>query len=217
MGFDPGDPVSGGTPQLIDEVLQRNKRLDPYLGRYKGKGPKIADKGVFVQELTDGNFDSAYRSVYNTSQSPQQYTQGFFDYKKKIIHVRPGAVAGTALHEAIHSLASPSLYTFLEQTAAQVSQDLVGVLAEGVTAFFTDCVLKDEGFGNFNDAYRDQKRKAETLMKGLNGNPFDVTASFNFNYEFLKMATALGLTTKQFVALGTGGFTELAKRMKALL
>ena len=85
------------------------------------------------------------------------------------------------------------------------------MLAEGVTAFFTDCVLQDEGFGNFNDAYRDQKKKAETLMKGLNGNPFDVTASFNFNYEFLKMATALGLTTKQFVALGTGGFKELAE------
>ena len=90
-------------------------------------------------------------------------------------------------------------------------------LSEGVTAFFTDCVLQDEGFGNFNDAYRDQKKKAEKLMKGLSGNQFDVTASFNFNYEFLKMANALGFTTKQFVALGTGGFTELAKRMKALL
>lgn len=217
MAFDPGDPVSSGTPQLIDEILQRNKRLDPYLGRYKGKGPKIADKGVFVQELTDGNFESAYRSTYKTSQSPPSYTQGFFDYNKKIIHVRPGAVAGTALHEAVHSLASPGLYAFLERTAAKVSQDLVSVLAEGVTAFFTDCILKDEGFGNFNDAYRDYKRKAEALMKGLSGNAFDVTASFNFNYEFLKMAPALGLTTKQFVGLGTGGFAELAKRLNALL
>ena len=68
------------------------------------------------------------------------------------------------------------------------------MLSEGVTAFFTDCVLQDEGFGNFNDAYRDQKKKAEKLMKGLSGNQFDVTASFNFNYQlFKKMANAFGI------------------------
>ena len=44
MGFDPTDPVFDGTPQIIDQVLQRNKRLDPYLGVYKGTGPKIVDK-----------------------------------------------------------------------------------------------------------------------------------------------------------------------------
>jgi hypothetical protein len=216
MGFDPSDPVSSGTSQLIDQVLQRNKRLDPYLGRYKGTGPKIADKGVFVQELTDSNFDSEF-SKANNGQSAQSYIMGFYDYKNKIIHVRPNAVTGTALHESIHSLASPQLYQFLEHTAQKVSQDLVGVLAEGVTAFFTDCVLRDEGFENFNDAYRDKKKKAETLIRGLKTNQFDVIASFNFKFEILKMVNALGLTLKEYGALGNGGPVEIAKRLDALL
>ncbi len=215
MGFDPTDPVFDGTPQIIDQVLQRNKRLDPYLGVYKGTGPKIADKGRFVHELTDSNFDSEYKA-FNGS-SAQSYTQGFYDYKKKVMHVRPAALTGTALHESIHSLAPGSFYTFLENPAQKVSNDLVEVLAEGVTAFFTDCVLRDEGFGNFNDAYRDKKKKAEKLIGGLKNNQFDAIASFNFRFDMLRMASALGLTSKEYTDLKNRAWIEIAKRLNALL
>ena len=93
----------------------------------------------------------------------------------------PAALTGTALHEAVHSLAHGSFYAFLENPAQKVSSDLVSVLAEGVTAFFTDCVLRDEGFDNFNDAYRDQKKKAEKLIGGLQTNQFDASGPATLN------------------------------------
>ena len=86
---------------------------------------------------------------------------GFYDYvNTKTIHVRPSAEFGTALHEAVHSLASPQLYTDLSLING-VSSHLVNILTEGVTAFFTDNLLNDEGLTNFNDAYVRQKKRGK--------------------------------------------------------
>ena len=41
---------------------------------------------------------------------------------------------------------------------------LVGVLSEGVTAFFTDWVLHDQHFGDFVDANASQKESAKNLI-----------------------------------------------------
>ena len=216
MGFDPRDPVYKGTPADIDAILKRNGRLAGYIGdRYKA-GPQIAAKGKFVQESTDSNFDSAYKNVYGDS--PPKSTQGFYDYNKQIIHVRPAAVSGTALHEAVHSLASPFFYKFLENQAQKVSQKLVGVLSEGVTAFFTDCVLHDENFGNFVDAYASQKASAKKLIVDkLNPDGFNIMACFNFRFHITPLILRLGLTLNEYGALRSGGPLEIAKRLDAAL
>jgi hypothetical protein len=216
MGFDPNDPVYSGTPADIDAILKRNARLAGYIGDRYRAGPQIAAQGKFVQESTDSNFESAYKTVYGDA--PPKSTQGFYDYNKKVIHVRPGAVSGTALHEAVHSLASPFFYKFLQDTAQKVSQRLVGVLSEGVTAFFTDCVLRDEHFGDFVDAYARQKESAKTLIADtLKPDGFNVMACFNFRFHITPLILKLGLTLQDYGKLRNQGPLEIAKRLDAAL
>jgi hypothetical protein len=216
MGFDPNDPVYSGTPADIDGILKRNARLAGYIGDRFRTGPQIAAQGKFVQDSTDSNFDSAFKNVYGDS--PQKSIQGFYDYNKKIIHVRPAAVSGTALHEAIHSLASPGFYRFLQDVAQKVSQRLVGVLSEGVTAFFTDCVLREEHFSDFVDAYASQKEKAKTLIVDtLKPDGFNVIACFNFKFHITPLISKLGLTLQDYGKLGNQGLLEIAKRLDAAL
>jgi hypothetical protein len=56
---------------------------------------------------------------------------------------------------------------------------LLGALTEGLTAYFTDCLLHDEGLTNFVDAYANQKNDAIKLVKAFG---LDVIANFNFKY-----------------------------------
>ena len=159
------DPVAVGTAGIIDEVLARNTRLAPYIGDKLKGGFRIAAKGKFIVDTTDGNFDDAFRKAYKLSSadSVAKATKGFFDPKKSEIHLRPGAEFGTALHESVHRLASPGLYGTYLPAAYAISEDLGDVLKEGVTAFFTDTILKDEGLTKFIDAYARKKKKAEAL------------------------------------------------------
>jgi hypothetical protein len=151
--------VFKGTSQIIDAVLQRNQTLAPYIGDRIKKGISIAATGKFKQDVTDGEFSNAHKAAFGSE--PESYTMGFYDYiNTKTIHVRPSAVFGTALHEAVHSLAQQQLYTDLP-LINNVSSHLVNILTEGVTAFFTDSILNDEGLTNFNDAYVRQKEEVK--------------------------------------------------------
>ena len=219
-GVDLNDPVAGRTAALIDEVLLRNRRLAPYIGdRLKG-GFRISEKGKFVRDSTDGNFDDAYRKAYelSSSDSVSKGTTGFFDPKKSEIHVRPGAIFGTALHESLHRLASPALYSSYLGVAGKVSTRLMEVLKEGVTAFFTDTVLNDEGLPDFNDAYRSKKKQARGLIASLGAGGFDLIARFNFKGSgIIEIGEKLGFTRQQFSASKGNGIPEVMKRMDKTL
>ena len=209
---DTADPVFKGTSQIIDEVLQRNQRLAPYIGDKLKSGFSVAAKGKFKQDTTDGTFADAYRDVYG--EEPGHDIMGFYDYAKtKTIHVRPNAVFGTALHEAVHSLSA--LYVPLQRLQKDLPSHLVDILTEGVAAYFTDEILKDEKLTNFNDAYVKQKEEVETkLVKPLG---FDVLAGFNFKYDILGLANKLGISNKQITDLKAGAEREVYKRLNALL
>ena len=210
------DPVATGTATVIDEVLARNQTLAPYIGDLIKGGFRIAEKGKFVQDSSDGNFNAAYRKAYDEkpSENVSKDTSGFFDYKKSEVHVRPGAKFGTALHESVHRLATPALYVNYLQVANKVSTDLSDVLREGVTAFFTDLILKDEGLPNFNDGYRTKKKKAEKLINALGADGFDLIARFNFKGDrIVEIGEKLGYTREQFNAPGGRGIREVMKRM----
>ena len=181
-GVDLNDPVAGGTAAIIDAVLARNQKLAPYIGA-RIKGLKISEKGKFVHETNDTNFDNAYRDAYdlNAGVTVPKSTMGFLNTKKSEIHLRSNAVFGTALHEAVHRLASPRLYgDFLPLREQDFPSTLTDVLSEGVTAFFTDEILKEEELPNFNDAYRSKKDKAKNLIDALKPDGFDMLANFNF-------------------------------------
>ena len=215
VGLD--DPVSVSTAQTIDLALQRNQKLAPYIGDRLKSGFKIAEKGKFVKELSDSNFDASYRKAYelDSSNTVSSSTRGFYDPKTSEIHLRPDARFGTALHEAIHRLAAPSLYSWFLPVANQISGNLTEVLKEGVTAYFTDCVLNDEQLPNFNDANRDRKKKAESLVTTLG---FDLVARFNFKGGGLvEIGNKLGLSTKQYGDLKMEGPKEVLKRINKLL
>jgi len=199
-GVDSNDPVATNTATLIDEVLARNKRLAPYIGDRLSGGFKIAEKDKFVQDSSDGNFENAYRGAYGMSASEfvSKDTKGFFDDKKSIVHLRPGATFGTALHESVHRLASPAMYSTYLLEAQKISSNLLEVLKEGVTAFFTDCILRDEKLPNFIDANRTYKGKAEAMIKALGADGFDLIAKFNFQGTgILEIGKKLGYTDKQ--------------------
>jgi hypothetical protein len=219
-GVDLSDPVAGGTATIIDQVLARNKKLAPYIGDRLAAGFSIAEKGKFVHDSTHGNFDSAYRKAYDlqSSETVSKDTTGFFDPKKSEVHLRPNAKFGTALHESMHRLASPALYGSYLQEAMKISTNLTEVLKEGVTAFFTDTVLKDEGLPNFNDAYRSKKKKAENLIAALGSDGFDLIAKFNFQGgAVVEIGEKLGFTSKQFSDSKGRGIREVLKRMEKTL
>jgi hypothetical protein len=209
------DLVGKNTATIIDEVLARNQKLAPYIGDKLTGGFKIAEKGKFIHDSTDGNFDDAYRKAYdlNSSNTVPKDVKGFVDPKTSEIHVRPSAQFGTALHESVHRLASPALYRSYLRTA-KISTDMVEVLKEGITAFFTDSILKDEGLPNFNDAYRNQKKKVETLITALGSDGFDLIAKLHFKGNIIEIGEKLGFTAKQFNAAPGDGIREVVKRME---
>ena len=219
-GVDLSDPVAGGTAAIIDTVLARSQVLAPYIGARLKAGFKITEKGKFVQDSSDGNFDNAYRDAYELSsgETVPKSTMGFLNTKKSEIHLRPGAVFGTALHEAVHRLASPRLYADFLPAAKKVSTTLMEVLSEGVTAFFTDEILKEEQLPNFNDAYRSKKDKAKNLIDALNPGGLDMMGNFNFKGSgIVEIGEKLGFTRKQYGEAKADGVKEVLKRMKGAL
>ena len=217
---DLNDPVAGGTAAIIDRVLARSQVLAPYIGARLKAGFKITEKGKFVQDSSDGNFDNAYRDAYELSsgETVPKSTMGFLNTKKSEIHLRPGAVFGTALHEAVHRLASPRLYADFLPVAKKVSTTLMEVLSEGVTAFFTDEILKEEKLPNFNDAYRSKKDKAKNLIDALNPGGFDMMATFNFKGSgIVEIGEKLGFTREEYGKAKADGIKEVLKRMKGAL
>jgi len=220
---DVDDPVFDETAQIIDEVLQRNQKLAPYIGDRLKSGFRIVEKGKFVQELSNGNFEDAYRNAndLDSSQTVPSHVLGFYDPKKSVVHLRPDARFGTALHEAVHRLAAPTLYSVFLPVAMKVPEDLAEVLKEGITAYFTDSVLNDEGLTNVKDAYRDLKKKAGKLVTALGSDGFDLVAKFNFIDSgllfLIEIGNKLGLSKKQYADLKGGGPKEVFKRMNDLL
>jgi hypothetical protein len=218
-GVDLNDPVAGGTAAIIDTVLARNQKLAPYIGA-RIKGLKIAEKGKFVHETNDTNFDNNYRDAYDLDAgvTVPKSTMGFLNTKKSEIHLRSNALFGTALHEAVHRRASPRLYSDFLPLANKISSTLTDVLSEGVTAFFTDEILKEEGLPNFNDAYRTKKDKAKNLIDALKPDGFDMIATFNFKGAgIVEIGEKLGFTRKQYGEAKNDGMKEVLKRMEKAL
>ncbi len=219
-GVDLNDPVASKTSGIIDAVLARSQILAPYIGDRLKAGFKIAEKGKFVQETTDGNFDNAYRDAYDVSSGDTvpKSTMGFLNTKTSEIHLRPNALFGTALHEAVHHLASRRLYGQFLPAANKISSTLTEVLKEGVTAFFTDEILKEEKLPNFNDAYRSKKTKAENLIDALKPDGFDMLANFNFKGSgIVEIGEKLGFTRKQYGDAKGDGINEVFRRMEKAL
>ena len=125
-GVDLNDPVASKTSGIIDAVLARSQILAPYIGDRLKAGFKIAQKGKFVLETTDGNFDDAYRDAYDVSagDTVPKSTMGFLNTKKSEIHLRPNALFGTGLARSCSpfGVAAP-----VHRVSAHGKQDFPGI------------------------------------------------------------------------------------------
>jgi hypothetical protein len=150
--------VSKTTASLIQTVLERSRALRPYIGQ---KLRKILIPRNFVHHDFDAEFNNAYTSLHKivipvgSAEEKELITRrGFYHPQTNAIHLRPNANVGHALHEAIHKFASKGFRNVFG-----------GYLDEGVTQYFTDLVLVEQGLGKMTThAYGDQLRCANQLI-----------------------------------------------------
>jgi hypothetical protein len=157
--------IDDKTRGLIQKAVEESEVLRPYL---KGKFPRAAaTEGTFEIHPDENSFNDAYISYRHISDAPKTETErakayggigGFFDRSKNAIHVRSRSRFGHALHEAMHKLANPAFHGFWGDT-----------INEGVTQYFTDCVLREQGLDEVKDTeYQDQLACAKKLVTATN-------------------------------------------------
>jgi hypothetical protein len=153
--------IDGKTRVHIQKAIEESDVLRPYL---KGKFPAAAaTEGKFEIHSDEDDFNQAYISYQGISDAPktprgraEEYggIGGFFDRANNAIHVRSRSRFGHALHEAMHKLANPAFRGYWGDT-----------INEGVTQYFTDCVLREQGLPEGKDhKYQDHLVCARKLV-----------------------------------------------------
>jgi len=191
--------VGKTTASLIQTVLERSRALRPYIGQKLGR---VMIPKNFIHHDFDATFDNAYTSLHKivvqvgSAEEKELITRrGFYHRPTDAIHLRPAADVGHALHEAIHKFSSPGFRNVFG-----------GYLDEGVTQYFTDVVLEEQGLGKMTThSYQDQLRCASQLA-GL-FNP-DLVAKAYFQ------GAGLDDLARNLAGKLNTNLTELATRLK---
>src|SRR5262245_35044380 len=150
--------VGKTTASLIQTVLERSRALRPYIGQKLGR---IMIPKNFIHHDFDSTFNNSYTGLHKivipagSAEEKELITRrGFYHPPTDAIHLRPAANVGHALHEAIHKFSSPGFRSVFG-----------GYLDEGVTQYFTDVVLVEQGLGKMTThTYQDQLRCANQLI-----------------------------------------------------
>ena len=137
--------VSDKMPAQIQAAFEESKELAPFL---KGKFPGSAITKDFeihsneheFNELAKGHFRD--REPLTKNQIDERYGKigGFFDRTGRKIHVRSRSTLGHAVHEAMHKVSSSGFRGFWAD-----------FLNEGVTQYFTDRLLVEQGLTEVKD------------------------------------------------------------------
>jgi hypothetical protein len=138
--------VKDDTPQWIQTALEESQSLRPYL---KGKFPASAiTDGRFSIESNEDQFNQGAQRYLdnhdnlNAADRAAKYGHigGYYDYKDHSVHVRSRTKFGHALHEAMHKVAHPVFHPYWGR-----------LINEGVTQYFTDLVLREQGLSEVTD------------------------------------------------------------------
>jgi hypothetical protein len=191
--------VGKTTASLIQTVLERSRALRPYIAQ---KLMRIMIPKNFIRHGFHETFDDAYTKLHkivipkgSTEEKELRTRRGFYHPPTGSIHLRPDANVGHALHEAIHKFSSPGF-----------REAFGGYLDEGVTQYFTDVVLIEQGLGKMTThLYQDQLRCANQLF-GL-FNP-DIVAKAYFQ------GAGLNDLAMNLAGMLNTNLTELATRLK---
>src|SRR5262249_6038444 len=142
--------VGNTTASLIQTVLERSRALRPYITQQLAR---VMIPRNFIHHDFDATFDDAYLKLHqivipvgSADEKELKARRGFYHRPTRAIHLRPDANVGHALHEAIHKFSSPAFRNVFG-----------GYLDEGVTQYFTDVVLVEQGLGKMTThMYQDQ-------------------------------------------------------------
>jgi hypothetical protein len=191
--------VGKTTASLIQTVLERSRALRPYIGQKLGR---VMIPKNFIHHDFDATFNNAYTGLHKivipagSAEEKELITRrGFYHPPTDAIHLRPAANVGHALHEAIHKFSSPGFRSVFG-----------GYLDEGVTQYFTDVVLVEQGLGKMTThTYQDHLRCANQLI-GL------------FNPDVIAKAYFQGAGLQDLANILVGrlntNLTELATKLK---
>jgi hypothetical protein len=168
--------VDGDTPKWIQTALEESRSLGPYL---KGKfpGSSITD-GKFSIESSEKVFNQGAQTYLgdhdnlNDADRAAKYGHigGYYDEKDHSVHVRSRTKFGHALHEAMHKVSHPVFFHFWKRQ-----------INEGVTQYFTDVLLKEQGLPEVTDhEYKDELACAKKLVAATS---FDLVAAAYFTND----------------------------------
>lgn len=191
--------AGASTASLIQSALERSRALRPYIGQKLGR---IMIPKNFIRHDFHATFEYAYQKLHgivipagSAQEKELKASRGFYHRMTDAIHLRPDANVGHSLHEAIHKFSSPGFRNVFG-----------GYLDEGVTQYFTDLVLLEQGLGKMTThSYQDQVRCANQLV-GL-FNP-DIIAKAYFQ------GAGLDDLARNLVGRLGVNLTELAVRLK---
>jgi hypothetical protein len=177
-------PVTVKTAGLIDSVLERSAVLRPYIKEKLSGKHKIRIPGAkFIHHTKDTEFEKAINAGHVPVAGSQEEKElkkikGFYNTKSDEIHLRPDSNVGDALHESIHKFASPNTFLF----------NFGKYLTEGVTQYFTDLVLQEQGLPKGKSAYADNLDCANKLV-ALSSS--DIVARAYFRQDLGPLADAV--------------------------
>jgi hypothetical protein len=152
--------VGQATASLIQSALERSRVLRPYIERKLGR---IMIPRRFVHHDSDAEFDAAYTKLHkiviqigSKEEKELKTKRGFYHPQTDAIHLRPATDIGHALHEAIHKFASRGFRAIFG-----------GFLDEGVTQYFTDLVLQEQGLDRMKRHLYENELRCALKLVGL--------------------------------------------------
>jgi hypothetical protein len=188
--------VDGGTAKSIQAALAESQLLRPYL---RNKFPASAvTKGTFNVESDEDTFNQAaqlYKGDHDNLTKAERAAKyggigGYYDRRDKSIHVRSRTKFGHALHEAMHRVAHPVFFAYWDR-----------LINEGVTQYFTDFLLKEQGLSEVTD--HEYKAELECANKLVRATSWQVVAAAYFQNDGTLRETLM----KRF-KLDAGQFTH---------
>jgi hypothetical protein len=146
-------PVGAKTGDLMDAVLRQSNIMRRYLStKIKIAGSK------FIIEQTDPEFDNRFRTLNKVKPGSDEWNDtpnvhGFYDRPSDTIYLRPRANYGEAVHESIHKFSNRGFRGIFG-----------GFLDEGVTQYFTNMVLKEQGLEKGHTLYDEKNLPCATKL-----------------------------------------------------
>ena len=161
-GVGPDTQVDISQLALLRTIIEASPTLKPYLTEQRAKGSQPTDlrnTQKFVIHSTDSELQTEAKACEQGDAGPGEKIGGFYCRKTDTIHLPPDAKFGAALHESIHKYSK-----LLLRGACSHSPDDT-FLNEGLTQYFADIVLADQGLPKFTGhAYQNQLKCATRFI-----------------------------------------------------